>query len=299
MGKILRWIGIVLGVLVGLLVVAYGVLYVLSEQQLNKVYEVTVENVVVPTDAAAIERGGHFVTGLLFCIECHGPDLSGGVLSDDPITGRLNAPNLTRGQGGSGHEFSDEDFVRAIRHGVNPQGRALVVMPSNLFWELSDADLGAIIAYIKSVPPVDKETPDLAIGPVGRFYVVSDPLSLPASVIDHDGPRPPVPEPGVTAEYGRYLAVQCRSCHGEDMAGMPEEMGGGNNLTPGGEVGGWTAEEFIETIRTRVKPNGEELDPEMAPLFQTIARLTDDELTAIYLYLQSLPAVESTPQGEG
>jgi mono/diheme cytochrome c family protein len=296
MSKVLRWVGIILGGLVGLVVVAYGALYVVTEQSMNKTYDFPVEPVAVPTDEAARARGGHLVNTVGFCTECHGPDLGGQAMVDDLITGRLIAPNLTSGQGGAASTLTDEEFVRAIRHGVGQDGRSLIVMPAYLFYNLSDADLGAIIAYIRGLPPVDKEWQPTAIGPMGRFYVWQDPTSLPASLIDHTGPRPAAPEPGVTAEYGEYLAFNCRTCHGEDLGGQPEAMGGGSNLTPGGEVGDWTVEEFIQTIRTRVKPNGEEIDPELAPLFKTIGQLTDDELTAIYLYIQSVPLVESTPQ---
>jgi mono/diheme cytochrome c family protein len=284
-----------LGVLIGLVVVAYTALYLATEQALNRVYEVPAEQVPVPDTEEALARGSHLVNTIAFCTECHGPDLGGSVMSDDAVVGRLVAPNLTSGAGGAAATFTGQDFVRAIRHGVDPDGKPLVIMPANMFNGLSDADLGAIIAYIKSVPPVDRESPELAIGPLGRFFVWSEPSSLPATLIDHNAPRPPAPEPGVTAEYGEYLAFNCRTCHGEDMAGLPEEMGGGSNLTPGGEVGGWTAEEFIQTIRTRITPEGREIDPELAPLFKTIGSLSDDELTAIYLYIHSLPAVENTP----
>jgi mono/diheme cytochrome c family protein len=171
-------------------------------------------------------------------------------------------------------------------------------MPAIFFYNLSDADLGAIIAYIRSLPPVDTTLPDLSLGPVGRFFVVVEPMVVSAPQIDHFAPRPPAPEIGVTAAYGEYLAFNCRTCHGPDMGGLPPDPGGGNNLTPGGAVGNWTAEEFIQTIRTRITPEGRQIDPEMAPIFRTIGNMSDDELTAIYLYVQSLPPVENTPEPE-
>jgi len=295
MNKILRWIGIIVGGLVGLLVVAFAVLYVYSGQLLNRVYTFPEETLPVPTDQAAIERGSHVVNTITFCTDCHGANLGGQIMEEDPMVGILVAPNLTSGQGGVAATFSDADFVRAIRHGVDQEGKPLIIMPAADFYYLSDADLGAIIAYIRSVPPVDNNLPEVSLGPLGRVFIVLEPFVLPATLIDHTGPRPPAPEPGVTAEYGAYLAFNCRTCHGPDMAGLPPDLGGGNNLTPGGNVGGWTAEEFIQTIRTRVTPEGREIDAELAPLFRTIGNMSDDELTAIYLYIQSLPAVENTP----
>ena len=71
---------------------------------------------------------------------------------DDPALGRVIAPNLTRGRGGVGATFSDADFVRAIRHGVDPSGRPLLIMPADDYTHFSDADLGMIIAYVRSLP---------------------------------------------------------------------------------------------------------------------------------------------------
>jgi hypothetical protein len=81
----------------------------------------------------------------------------------------LAIPNLTTGAGGVGDTNTDEDWVRAIRHGVGHDGRGLALMPSAVFYYLSDEDLGALIAYLKSLPPVDNEMPGTDLGPVGRI----------------------------------------------------------------------------------------------------------------------------------
>ena len=117
--------------------------------------------------------------------------------------------------------LSEVDFVRAIRHGLDADGKPLVIMPAEYYNRLGDADLGAVIAYVKSQPPVDNEVPDTSMGPLGRIIVLLEDSLLPASIIDHTAPRPPAPEPGVTAEYGRYVATVCSICHGENMAGGP------------------------------------------------------------------------------
>jgi mono/diheme cytochrome c family protein len=110
--------------------------------------------------------------------------------------------------------------------------------------------------------------------------------------IDHFAPRPPEPVPGVTAEYGKYLSITCQTCHGPDLAGLEGE-GAGTNLTPGGQLGHWTEADFLRVIRTGVRPDGTRIDPELAPVFAVIDDYSDDELRAIWLYLQSLPPVES------
>jgi mono/diheme cytochrome c family protein len=151
-----------------------------------------------------------------------------------------------------------------------------------------------VIAYVKSMPPVDKVYPEIRIGPIGAFYILSDPNSVPAATIDHFAPRPPAPEPGVTVEYGKYLSIACQNCHAPNLAGFPGE-GGGSNLTPGGQLAEWTEADFLRVIRTGVRPNGSHIDPELAPVFEVFDEYSDDELRAIWLYLQSVPPVESPP----
>src|SRR5690349_4962477 len=155
MKKFLKWAGIVLGSLLVLLAVTFLALAAKGRSMINKTYEVQVENVAIPTDAEAIARGEHWVKAE--CIGCHGDDLSGGPFFEAPF-GYFDAINLTPGEGGIGGEFSDEDWVRALRHGVKPDGHSLLIMPSNYFRRYSDEDLGDIIAYLKSLPAVDNET---------------------------------------------------------------------------------------------------------------------------------------------
>jgi hypothetical protein len=166
-------------------------------------------------------------------------------------------------------------------------------MASNFYYSISDEDLASIIAYLKTLPAVDNELPPTRLGPMGRLLILQDPTILPARVIDHEKPHPPAPEPGATVEYGEYLSISCSFCHGPDFAGGLEP-GEGLNITPGGNLGGWSYEEFIQSIRTGVTPEGNELDPLLMP-WKKISQLSDTELRAIYMFLQSLPAVETPP----
>ena len=289
--KILKWVGIVFGGLGGLIVVVMAVIYFAVGPRLVKEFDVQVASLAVPTDAASIKRGSHIVSSIGLCTECHGEDLAGEVMGNDPFFGRLVSKNLTSGRGGVGGSYSDEDFVRAIRHGISQDGKPLVFMPSESFNKFSDGDLGAIIAYIRSLPPVDNELPGLSVGPMGRLLILLDDALLPAHVIDHAGQRSPAPEPGVTAEYGEYLTVVCTVCHGDGLTGG---SGGsaGPNITPSGSVGKWTEAEFMNTLRTGKTPTGAALDNDQMP-WKSFARLTDDELHAIRLYLVSLPSVDT------
>jgi len=301
--KILKWIGIVLGSLIGLLVLAFIVLYVIGSVKWNKLhgtYDVPVETIPIPTDQASIARGEHIAT-IRLCRECHTETLRG-QFEAAPGMLTFTFPNLTSGAGGVGATNTDEDWVRAIRHGVGYDGRGLVLMPSGTWYYLSDEDLGVLIAYLKSLPPVDNEMPKTDLEPLGRVMLALG--QLPPEIepnvisIDHDGPRPVAPEPGVTVEYGLYLARTCMLCHGPALNGQTISVGGPEtylalNLTPGGEMKGWSEEDFIATMRTGVTPNGHQLKDVMP--WKYFGQMTDDELKALWLYLQSLP---SLPQGE-
>ncbi|MBE7550569.1 MAG: c-type cytochrome [Anaerolineales bacterium] len=289
MYRILKGVGFILGGLVGLAALALGVVYFITEAQLNKTYQISAEPLVIPSDSAVVARGKHLVTTVGLCAECHGDNLAGQTFDEGPLVGLISVPNLTAGQGGIGRTFTDTDWVRALRHGLHPNDKPVIDMPSNYYYHFSDADLKAIIAYLKTLPPQDNQLPPLEVGPLARIFILQDPSLLPAQVIDHSGPRPAAPEPGVTVEYGQYLTHFCRPCHGENLAGE-SGAGAGQNLTPGGELATWTEADFMNTLRTGVNPQGRKLDPKMMP-WPSLGKLSDDELKAIWLYLQSLPPV--------
>ena len=303
MKKILKLSVKIIGGLVGLLVLAFAVLYIIGTVKWNRIrgnaYEVPVERISIPTDPASIARGEHIAT-IRMCKDCHTENWSG---QSDSVPGliTLSIPNLTPGVGGMGATNTDEDWVRAIRHGVGQDGRGLVLMPSRVWYYLSDEDLSALIAYLKTLPPVDNELPVTDLGPLGRVMMALGQLPPEATVpdvtvIDHDGPRPVAPQPGVTVEYGEYLASTCALCHGVNFNGQTIRIDAeylAPNLTMGGEMHAWSEEDFMTTLRTGVTPNGNQLKDVMP--WKYFGQMTDDELKAVWMYLQSLPAL---PQGK-
>jgi mono/diheme cytochrome c family protein len=288
--KVLKWIGIGLAGLLGLAILAVLAIYFIYGARMERRYAISPENITIPIDAASIERGHQLVVAAQ-CQDCHGADMAGLATVDDPAMGRLYASNLTTGRGGVGGHFGDADWVRALRHGVGPDGRSLLVTPAQYYYYFSDADVGAIIAYIKSLPPVDKELPEPQVGPLGRVLLtlVDPPEWLPAEKIDHAAPRPPDPRPGVAVAYGQYLVRTgaCMACHSID----------GPNLSaaPGGGLESWSEADFIRAIREGRKPDGQTIDAEEMPL-RSLRYRSDDDLRAILLYLRALPVDEGGPQ---
>ena len=291
--RVLKWVGIALGGLVGLIVVALVVVWFVVGSRLGETYEVQAASIAIPTDAPAEAQGWPlFIVGLA-CEECHGVGLGGDFVADDLLFGRLVAPNLTSGTGGIGATYTDADWVRTLRHGVDRAGKPLMLMPSAEFTKYSDADLGTLIAYLKDLPPVDNELPSTRVGPLGRVFTLLEPDLIPARVIDHEAPRPPAPVAGVSVEYGQYLGFVCQICHGESLSGGPlfdegPDAPPAKNLTVGGPLQAWSEADFIDALRTGVAPGGVPLDDEFMP-WSAIGQMSDEQLKAIWMWLRSLP----------
>lgn len=272
-------------------------LYGVTGSHFRRTYnELKVEHVAAAADAGAVARGKRFVEVIGKCTDCHAANLQGQVMMDDPAFGTLAAANLTSGKGGVGASYqSDDDWVRSIRHGVRPDGRALIFMPSSLYYYTSDQDLGDVIAYLKSLPPQDNMLPAPRMGPIARALYASKKLPLlSVETIDHDAKRPPDVAPGVTVAYGAYLSKVggCAGCHKRNFEGGPDPAGPPGsavplNLTPAGDLGKWTEQDFFNALRTGKRPDGRVLDSFMPWRFT--AMMSDDEIRALWMYLKTLP----------
>lgn len=288
-----RWgkrVLLALAVLLGVALLTAGTVVGLTERTLRRRYQVTPASIVIPTDSAALARGRHLATAIGKCVDCHGEDL-GGIAREMGPLGRYTAPNLTSGKGGVGLR-SDADWVRAIRHGISPDGKPLVFMPSGVFSHLSAEDLGALIAWIRSVPPVDRELPPRQVGPIGRLVIATSPERLvAATVVDHERPIPAAVPPGPTAEYGAYLVSVggCQFCHRESLRGGQEDGPPGTppsaDLTTAGPLGSWSEADFRNALRTGIRPDGSTINPFMP--WRLTRLMTDEEITAVWAYLRT------------
>ncbi len=293
MKNVLKWVGIALGSLVGLFLLAALAIFIYGSSRLNKTYAFSGDQIRLPADAAGLERGKHLATVL--CTGCHGADLGGvdnWVIVDG--IGTIDSANLTAGVGGIGREFqSVSDYVNAIRHGVDPEGKTVYMPAVAATSQLSDDDLGAVIAYLKTLPPVDHPTKGHHFTLLGTILVGAGAFGkLPVEAAPHTT-QISAPPAGISVEYGAYMAAisDCRTCHGQNLAGGkspdPNETMLAPNLTPGGELLTWTEADFLKTIQTGVKPGGAVLTDSMP--WKEYNKLSEDELKAIFMYLKTLP----------
>ena len=290
MKRVLRWIGFTLGGLIGLAVIAGCVLYVISGRKLARPHDVSTEQeLAIPTDTASVARGGHIVRARP-CGACHGEDLGGKVFADVPPFAVIAGPNLTSGRGGLTPPRTDVEWERAIRHGIRRGGTALIVMPSEEFHQITDDEMAVMIAYLKQLPPVDREV-RTRIRLVGRLFLGAGQFKTAAELSPttaHVASMDTTP----SVDYGRYITSVsgCRGCHGESFSGRSSDSPTGkpaSNLTPTG-LGHYTEDDFKRVLRTGVRPGGGAALSEDMP-WKFFGKMSDGELRAVWLFLQSLP----------
>jgi mono/diheme cytochrome c family protein len=288
MKRVLKWIGIIVGGLLGLIILLGAGAYAVSASRMNRTYEVTADFTLdVPDDPESIAAGEH-LAAVYLCSDCHGPDLAGYEFVDDPAFGQIYTSNLTGGENGIGRSHSDEELAQAIWYGVKPDGLPTIGMPYEFYEAISISDMEKLIAYLRSVPPVDTDHPSASYGPMFRVMHATNQFPLiPAERVDaSQPPRDPI-SPEDTLAYGEYVATMCTHCHGPNLAG--DEFFGSPNITLGA-IGSWTETEFVQAVTEGVLPDGSQLDPELMP-WESISQYTDEELQALWAYLQTVDPV--------
>jgi mono/diheme cytochrome c family protein len=281
MKRLLRWFGIAVGSLAALGIIAYVVVYALSERVLGHTYPVAAVAISIPTDPASIAEGRRLATIRGCFVGCHGKQAQGVVMFDEPMIGRVVAPNLTAAV----RKYSDAELVGIIRNGVRPDGRSMMVMPAEEFVLLTDDDLGRIIAFLKSLPAVEGPGPSLSLGPLGRIGVAVGQFKTVAQLIAET-----VPPPVATTEeaaYGRYLArTTCPQCHGTDLLGASNPDFTSPSLRI---VAAYSPESFAQLLRTGVALGGRNLETMSPAARNNLSHLTDAEIAALYSYLHAMP----------
>lgn len=275
---------------------AFSAAWWLGDRKLARTVEVRVVPVSPARDAASL-RQGKYLYETRGCAKCHGRDGAGAVALDDPAGFYAYAPNITAGPGGIGASYTDGDWVRAIRHGVDPRGHALLLMPSDDFSRMTDGDLAALVGYVKSLPPAAGGPAVIRLPAFAKALYGLGGIRDAAEKIDHRLPPPsPVP-PAASVEHGEYIATMCMGCHGPRFAGgripgSPPAWPPAPNLTPapgGGMAAYDTPGKFIAMMREGRRPDGTAVSPVMP--FEALSQLNDVDLQGLYAYLRTLPAV--------
>jgi mono/diheme cytochrome c family protein len=281
MKRVLRWIGFAFASVAGLAVIAYAVLYVLSEQALNRNYPVPAVTLSIPTDAESIQEGRRLATVRGCLPGCHGKAGEGEVMFDQPIVARVVAPNLTV----AAKKFSAAELAGIIRNGVRPDGRSMLVMPSQTYAALTDADLARIIAFLKTLQEVPGPGPSIAPGPIGRLGLAIGKFKMAARHIAEDAA--PAPATGEPAKQGRYLAQTiCSECHGASLRGDSNPDFTSPDLRM---VSAYSPEAFARLLRTGIALGDRNVGVMTTQSKNNLLRLTDAEIAALYSYLHSFP----------
>lgn len=260
-----------------MVIAAAAYVFVASERIIHRQYEAPLVDIYVPSDSTSIVEGERLAR-IRGCTGCHGWKLEGRRLSNDFMYGRTTAPSLTA----TVRTLSTAEFVRAVRHGVRANGEGLQEMPSPMYYHLTDADLGKIIAFIRSVPHEAGLAYQFDPGPLTRLEIARGEWLPWPEDIQQMGPPMDPPVPGDTVRIGEYLTrTVCSECHGIDLKGYDD--------TPPLLVGGaYPDSAFMRLMRTGVPVSGRDLRLMDDVARSRFAHLTDTEIISIHTFLRSL-----------
>ncbi|MGH7726298.1 MAG: c-type cytochrome [Candidatus Eiseniibacteriota bacterium] len=289
--KLLRRIGIALGVLVVLIVVAAIVLYMIGGNTLRQKHTQDVAGIDIPDDSLSIAEGRRYAQ-MFACTVCHDAQLQGSVMIDDPVFGRMVAPHIGPGAGSVTASYEPEDWVRAIRHGIGSNGRPLVIMPSSYYTRLmAPEDLGRIVAAIRNGQAVDHD-PGKSSLRLAQVLLGAGVFKTEYASIDHAADPPAKPDPTDTLGTGRYVGGICTVCHGPTLMGNKEF--GGPPLVRGSVMDTYDEEAFRNLFRTGQARNGRKLDEEAMP-WKELGQMTEGEMHAVWTWIRTVPPTPTTP----
>jgi hypothetical protein len=316
MKKIIKIVGIALGVLIGIAAVS-AAYFTVKYPNVDPAPSITVERT-----PARIERGKYLANNVAVCMDCHstrnwtlvsgpivpGTEGKGGDKFDEAIgmPGTIYARNITPAAIGY---WTDGELYRAITSGVSNDGRALFpLMPYEAYSKLSEDDLYSIIAYIRTLKPIHNEVPETK-------------LNFPVNFLIRTAPKNHVPVATVawnsSLERGKYLvnAAGCIDCHTQSVEGKPVEgmeFAGGmkvpfpqgtirsSNITPDNEtgIGLWSKQSFIARFKQYADTSAYRINVDVAQYYTIMpwsmySGMTEDDLSAIFDYLQTQTPVKN------
>lgn len=255
-----------------------------------------------------VQRGAYLTRGIIACGNCHTPkdaegkaiagmELAGGFVIEAPVF-RAVAPNITPDRETGIGAWTDQEIIDAIRNGRRPDGRLLgPPMAFEFYRKMSDADVKAVVAYLRSVKPVRNAVE-------ASTYRIPLPATYGPTVT-----RVTAPAATNRIAYGEYLADMghCMECHtpmergrllmdkvgagGRELPGIPAGVVTSSNLTPANPHGiaTWTDAQVATAIRDGVRPDGGQMVRLMA--FDWYKLINDQDMAALIAYLRGLRPV--------
>ena len=321
----------VVAVVIGLIVLA-GILFaVYVARTWDRTYDAPIPQVQISTDPAVLARGEYLVYGPAHCVECHGSSfdslerlangeqvpLSGGLPIPMGPLGVVYSANLTPDPETGTGRYSDAHIARMMRWAVKPDGRA-TIEPMMPFGNMAEDDLVAVISFLRSQKPVRNAVPQAEWTPMGKVVRTVASTFKPRTEINPPATAPP---PGATTERGEYLAryvANCVGCHTPrdqtSFEAIGPEFSGGMEMEPapmpGADPTMWFKTPNItpakdsaltkfpdrETFIARFQKGGRQHAGSLMP-WESFARMTNEDLGAIYEFLHSLPAAPG-PTGD-
>jgi hypothetical protein len=280
-------------------------------------------NIVVDKSPERVERGKYIFTRLSDCDFCHSEqDITrlalpiiestrgqGKLMADTDLPGKIYAANITPDVETGIGSWTDGEKIRAIREGVDKNGRALYpIMPYPFYRYMSDEDVQAVVAFLDTIPPIKHQVPLTKVNFPDSMWMKGDPRPT--------EPRK-MPDRNNKLLYGQYLTTiaHCEVCH-TPYPGMKEDVslrfaGGRHFITPVGDVysanitpdkttgiGDWDMERFKNRLKIYRQYEDKDGPPVVGPdrftmmPYQAFAHLSDYDMEAIYGYLMSRPGID-------
>jgi len=284
----LKWGLRIIGGIVGLVVLAWGVVWGWTEVIIARNYSATAETVRAATSPQQIAAGKRLAS-VFGCPDCHGPGLQGEIFIDEANVARVHAPNLTL----AAKQYSDAQLAQSIRQGVRPDGRALFAMPSEMYVHLRDDELAAVLGYLRSLPVGGAVTPPIEWRVLGRAALFAAEFE-PAPVLVARARINQPPDAGEHAR-GRHTAlIACSECHGPSFGGLPGPFGSPG--TPDLAIAAaYDIDAFRRLMRTGIARGDRELGLMSAVARNRFTQLTDDEVDEMHAYLKARAEVLRRP----
>jgi mono/diheme cytochrome c family protein len=255
-----------------------------------------------------VKRGSYLVNGIMTCGNCHTPKGPNGDIAEKAFSGgqewdeppfKVSAANITQDKETGIGSWSDADIRKLLRTGETPKGvHIAMVMPTGFYHAMTDRDVDAVVAYLRTIKPISNKVPD----PIYKMPQVETVLP---------GAEKPLTESEIRGKVkkGQYLVTiaHCMECHtpmgpkGRDFSRLgtggselpgPWGMSVSRNITQSKTkgIGGWTDAEIKRAITQGISRDGSHLKPPMG--FAYYATLTPEDLDAVVAYLRTVPAKE-------